>query len=146
MPGVPRDNCHASPAAAEEAAAGKSSAFKDDPELDPYEIDFLPDYRMNRGPRGPFLNSQGVVIGDHDYDSPQSPLNHWSAETDPAVMSGEEWVHPFKDIGFQTEENRQLFEKGIRPQSGIYMHPELSTSYEARRPEIGCKDQVMRDD
>ncbi|CAM4477103.1 DUF3905 domain-containing protein [Paenibacillus tarimensis] len=137
MPGNHKRNT--SPAAAEEAAAGQNSTLKDDPELDPYEIDFLPEFRQNRGPRGPFLNSQGVVIGDHDYDSPQSPLHNWSSDTDPAVMSGEEWVHPFKDIGFRTEENRQLFEKGIRPQSGIYMHPELSTSYEAFHPELESK-------
>ncbi|CAH1216781.1 hypothetical protein PAECIP111893_04170 [Paenibacillus plantiphilus] len=103
----------------------------DDPELDPYEIQFLPNFRSGRGPRGPFINSSGVVIGDHMYESPQSPLSRWSEETDPAVMSGDQWVHPFKDIGFLSSENRDYFEKGIPPQGGVFMHPDKDVSYGA---------------
>ncbi|WP_274366120.1 DUF3905 domain-containing protein [Paenibacillus thermotolerans] len=102
-----------------------------DPKLDPHEIDFLPMFEQGRGPRGAFINDSGVVIGDHDYDSPQSPLNNWTKDTDPSVMAGEEWVHPYKDIGFQTEENRDYFERGISPQGGIYMHPTRDVAYEA---------------
>ncbi|WP_084423296.1 DUF3905 domain-containing protein [Cohnella thermotolerans] len=104
---------------------------RDDPNLDPFEIEFRPEFRDNRGPREPFVNEYGVVIGDHDYESPQSPLEQWSEETDPAVMAGDQWVHPFKDIGFRTRENRDLFERGIAPSSGTFMHPALQTS----RPE-----------
>lgn len=103
----------------------------DDPELDPYEINFLPEFRSGRGPRAPFVNSSGVVIGDHMYESPDSPLTNWTADTDPAVMAGSEWVHPYKDIGFLTSENREYFEEGIPPQGGIYTHPDKDAAYEA---------------
>ena len=102
----------------------------DDAELDPFEIEFLPEFTKGRGPREPFINEHGVMIGDHIYDSPQSPLNQWSKETDPAVMSGDEWVHPYKDIGFHSSENRDYFERGIAPQSGIFMHPDKDVAYE----------------
>lgn len=75
------------------------------------------------------MNAHGVVIGDHDYVSATSPLEHWSKETDPSVMAGEQWVHPFKDIGFRTRENRDLFEEGIAPASGLFMHPTHSTAF-----------------
>jgi len=103
---------------------------KDRSELDPYEIDFLPEFEEGRGPREPFVNEFGVVIGDHIYESPESPLEQWDENTDPSVMSGDQWVHPFKDIGFRTEENRDLFEKGILPQAGRFMHPDKDVAYE----------------
>ncbi|GIP34763.1 DUF3905 domain-containing protein [Paenibacillus sp. J2TS4] len=98
-------------------------------DLDPFEIEFLPKFRKNRGPEQPFINEFGVVIGDYDYESEHSPLEQWSTETDPAVMAGDQWVHPFKDIGFQTTENRNYFEQGIPPQSGIMMHPDKNVAY-----------------
>lgn len=91
--------------------------------LDPFEIEFLPQFAEGRGPRRPFINQHGVVIGDHEYASPNSPLENWSTDTDPAVMAGDEWVHPYKDIGFHAEENKDYFEKGIPPQSGNLRHP-----------------------
>lgn len=108
-----------------------------DAELDPFEIEFLPQFRHNRGPRKPFVNQYGVVIGDHDYESEQSPLERWSVDTDPSVMSGDEWVHPFKDIGFHTAENKDYFEKGIPPQAGIFMHPDKDVAYGAYNRETG---------
>jgi len=101
----------------------KPAPGKDDPELDPFEIEFRPEFRSGRGPREPFVNEHGVVIGDHDYESHDSPLEQWSEDTDPSVMAGEQWVHPYKDIGFRTRENRDLFERGIPPQGGVFMHP-----------------------
>lgn len=92
-------------------------------DLDPFEIEFRSEFRDNRGPREPFVNSYGVVIGDHDYVSENSPLEQWSEETDPSIMAGDQWVHPFKDIGFRTRENRDLFERGIAPASALFMHP-----------------------
>lgn len=104
-------------------------------EFDPYEINFLPQFEKGRSPRKAFLNKYGVLIGDHMYESPDSPLQQWSTNTDPAIMSGDEWVHPFKDIGFQTEENREFFEKGIVPEGGTrggrFMHPDKDVAYEA---------------
>jgi len=109
-------------------------------DLDPYEINFLPQFRKGRGPEGPFVNEFGVVIGDHDYDSENSPLNQWSKDTDPSIMAGDQWVHPYKDIGFRTEENRAYFEQGIPPQGGIYMHPTLNVAFQ------GDLDQIDEDE
>ncbi|WP_274652913.1 DUF3905 domain-containing protein [Paenibacillus humicola] len=114
---------------------------KDNPELDPYEIEFLPEFREGRGPRAPFVNSKDVVIGDHMYDSPNSPLNNWTTETDPETMAGDEWVHPFKDVGFLTDENRNYFEKGIAPQAGVFMHPDKNTSYAAEEADPSEDDK-----
>lgn len=97
---------------------------------DPYEIEFLPEFEEGRGPREAFINDYGVVIGDHVYESPNSPLIQWTEETDPSVMSGDQWVHSFKDVGFQTEENRDYFEKGIPPQGGRFFHPDKDVAYE----------------
>lgn len=108
-----------------------SPANKDQSELDPFEINFLPQFLEGRGPREPFVNSQGVVIGDHEYQSENSPLEQWSEETDPIVMAGDEWVHPFKDVGFHTAENREIFEEGVQPKSGIFMHPDKDVAYPA---------------
>ncbi|MFC5702515.1 DUF3905 domain-containing protein [Cohnella faecalis] len=111
-------------------------------ELDPFEIEFLPEHRHGRGPRAPFVNEYGVVIGDHDYESAESPLEQWSENTDPAVMSGDQWVHPYKDIGFRTSENRDRFERGIRPFSGVFMHPthQTSSSDEVYTDNLGDPD------
>ncbi|TYP71872.1 DUF3905 domain-containing protein [Paenibacillus methanolicus] len=119
----------AATAAAE--ADEKPFAGGDDPALDPFEINFRSEFKEGRGPRAPFTNSHGVVIGDHDYESANSPLEQWTADTDPAVMAGDEWVHPYKDIGFLTDENRDYFERGIAPAAGIFMHPDKNASYAA---------------
>jgi hypothetical protein len=80
--------------------------------------------------RPPFVNKYGVVIGDSKYNSADSPLNQWNDETDPSVMSGDEWVHPTNDIGWNTEENRELLEAKKRPQAAPFMHPSIDVSYE----------------
>ncbi|GMB10129.1 hypothetical protein B1no1_28390 [Thermolongibacillus altinsuensis] len=79
----------------------------------------------------PFVNRYGVVIGDSKYNSQNSPLNHWSDETDPSTMTGDEWVHPTNDIGWNTAENRELLEKKKRVQGVPFMHPSIDTSYDA---------------
>lgn len=119
---------------------------KDDHTLDPYEIEFLPQFREGRGPEKPFVNKYGVIIGDHMYDSPDSPLNQWSKDTDPAIMSGDEWVHPFKDIGFHTTENRNWFERGIPPNGGIFMHKDRDVSYGIAKNDEVKTDEVITDD
>lgn len=111
----------------------RQKLVKDRPELDPYEINFLPRFKSGSKPKKPFLNPYGVVIGDHEYESPQSPLEQWSEDTDPAVMAGDDWVHPYKDIGFQTAENRKYFEQGIAPESGIFTHPDKDVAYEVEQ-------------
>lgn len=76
----------------------------------------------------PFINDFGVVIGDSHYSSPESPLENWSADTDPAVMSGGNWVHPTNDIGWNTAENRDLLEKKRKPKGVPFMHPQIDSS------------------
>ncbi|WP_308638328.1 DUF3905 domain-containing protein [Paenibacillus silvisoli] len=112
----------------QELASFPSAAGKDDPALDPFEINFRPEFQSDRGPRAPFVNDSGVVIGDHQYESPESPLSQWTEDTDPAIMAGSQWVHPYKDIGFLTSENRDYFEQGIPPQGGIFMHPDKNAA------------------
>jgi len=93
----------------------------------PHQIS-APDYKKaNRSMQKPFINEFGVVIGDSFYNSPQSPLNQWSTDTDPAVMAGERWVHPTNDIGWNTEENRDLLnDRDVGRER--FMHPTLDVS------------------
>jgi hypothetical protein len=109
-----------------------NDALADANELDPFEINFLPQFKQGRGAEDPFINQYGVIIGDHEYVSEQSPLEQWTENTDPAMMAGDQWVHPFKDIGFHTTVNREYFEQGIQPQNGIFMHPDKNVAYEYR--------------
>ncbi len=61
----------------------------------------------------PFVNQYDVVIGDSKYNSENSPLNNWSDEVDPAIMAGDEWIHPTNDIGWIAEENQELLKKKL---------------------------------
>lgn len=116
------------------------TSSKDQSELDPYEIDFLPQFEQGRGPRAPFVNEYGVTIGDHDYESDNSPLEQWTSDTNPEVMAGDQWVHPFKDVGFQSTENRELFEEGIKPQSGIFTHADKNVASVTAEATTSKKD------
>lgn len=117
-----------------------------DAKLDPYEINFLPEYEQGRGSREAFINEYDVIIGDHEYESPNSPLQNWTLDTDPAIMAGDQWVHPYKDIGFHSKENRQLFEEGIEPQGGIFTHPDKDVAYELRLDKQDDAQDDARDD
>nr|WP_205188782.1 DUF3905 domain-containing protein [Metabacillus iocasae] len=77
----------------------------------------------------PFLNEYGVMIGDSFYDSKQSPLNNWSDDVDPAIMAGDQWVHPTNDIGWNTSENRDLLEAKKAPESQTFTHPDKDVGY-----------------
>ena len=76
----------------------------------------------------PFVNSFGVTIGDSHYTSKESPLENWSDNVDPAVMSGSEWVHPTNDIGWNTPVNKELIENKLLSQTSSYMHPTKNVS------------------
>jgi len=78
--------------------------------------------------QAPFVNKFGVVIGDSKYASENSPLENWSKETDPAIMAGDEWVHPTNDIGWNTAENQDLLESKRKPQAYPFMHPTIDVS------------------
>ncbi|MFB6465674.1 DUF3905 domain-containing protein [Cytobacillus sp. Hz8] len=77
----------------------------------------------------PFQNKYGVIIGDSHYASPNSPLENWDENTDPAIMSGDEWVHPTNDIGWNTSENRALLEERKKPNGYPFMHPTKDVSH-----------------
>lgn len=77
----------------------------------------------------PFINDYGVVIGDSNYNSEHSPLNKWSDGTDPAIMSGEQWVHQTNDIGWNTPENRKLLEEKREAKGDLFRHPDKDVSY-----------------
>jgi hypothetical protein len=79
--------------------------------------------------KAPFVNKYGVTIGDSLYSSPNSPLENWSKDTDPFIMSGDEWVHPTNDIGWNTTENKELLESKRQPQGYPYMHPTKDVSH-----------------
>lgn len=76
----------------------------------------------------PFINSYGVTIGDSRYISSNSPLENWSDEIDPAIMAGEEWVHPTNDIGWNTPENKELIENQTKPEYP-FSHPTKDVSH-----------------
>ncbi|MFT9849196.1 DUF3905 domain-containing protein [Aneurinibacillus sp. REN35] len=95
----------------------------------PHQIDAPERAEANEELEKPFVNEYGVVIGDSFYDSPASPLNRWSKDVDPAIMAGDQWVHPTNDIGWNTPENQELLEEGYIPQSGRFMHPSKDVSY-----------------
>ncbi|MGD6872421.1 DUF3905 domain-containing protein [Sutcliffiella horikoshii] len=78
----------------------------------------------------PFVNEHGVVIGDSKYNSEESPLNNWSDDIDPAIMAGDQWVHPTNDIGWNSSENRELIEKSKKPQGFPFTHPDKDVSYD----------------
>lgn len=76
----------------------------------------------------PYINKYGVTIGDSLYASDDSPLENWTEDTDPAIMAGDEWVHPTNDIGWNTTENRELLESKKKPQGVPFMHPTKDVS------------------
>lgn len=61
-------------------------------------------------------------------ENKNTPLDNWSVEIDPAIMSGDEWVDIKNDIGNKAIENEELSE-GIVPHSSIFMHPTHDVSY-----------------
>ncbi len=61
-------------------------------------------------------------------ENKDTPLDNWSKEVDPSIMSGDEWVDNQNDIGNKAIENEEL-EGGIMTQSSIFMHPTHDVSY-----------------
>ncbi|WP_139492374.1 DUF3905 domain-containing protein [Brevibacillus dissolubilis] len=94
----------------------------------PHQIAAPSEHDSKMHKQEPFVNEFGVVIGDSFYDSPNSPLNQWSTDTDPSVMAGDRWVHPTNDIGWNTTENRELLEDHTAKDER-FMHPTKDVSY-----------------
>ncbi|CAH2464879.1 MULTISPECIES: DUF3905 domain-containing protein [Bacillus] len=91
----------------------------------PHQMNFPSFKGTGKQMQQPFINQYDVVIGDSKYDSTNSPLNNWSDEIDPAVMAGEEWIHPTNDIGWISEENQELLKNEVNNKNDAFMHPQF---------------------
>lgn len=59
----------------------------------------------------------------------QTPLDHWSKDIDPAIMSGDEWVDNDHDPGSERYETRKIATGDYGPNLGLFMHPTLDVTY-----------------
>ncbi|MBJ7995407.1 DUF3905 domain-containing protein [Bacillus mycoides] len=91
----------------------------------PHQMNFPSFKGTGKQMQQPFINQYDIVIGDSKYDSTNSPLNNWSDEIDPAVMAGEEWIHPTNDIGWISEENQELLKNEVDNKNDAFMHPQF---------------------
>ncbi|WP_136699431.1 DUF3905 domain-containing protein [Bacillus fungorum] len=91
----------------------------------PHQVNFPSFKGTEKKMQQPFINQYDVVIGDSKYNSENSPLNNWSDEVDPAIMAGEEWIHPTNDIGWISEENQELLKKEGDNKKDAFMHPQF---------------------
>ena len=91
----------------------------------PHQMNFPSFKGTGKQMQQPFVNQYDVVIGDSKYNSENSPLNNWSDEVDPAIMSGKEWMHPTNDIGWISEENQELLKNEVDNKNDGFMHPQF---------------------
>ncbi|QWU44185.1 MULTISPECIES: DUF3905 domain-containing protein [Bacillus] len=91
----------------------------------PHQMNFPSFKGTGKKMQQPFVNQYDVVIGDSKYDSANSPLNNWSDEVDPAIMAGDEWIHPTNDIGWIAEENQELLKNEVDNKNDAFMHPQF---------------------
>ncbi|HEU4962281.1 MAG TPA: DUF3905 domain-containing protein [Bacilli bacterium] len=61
-------------------------------------------------------------------DSPDAPwrntpLDNWSKDIDPAIMSGDQWVDNDHDLGTTRRENIELMNGTASPVMAPFMHP-----------------------
>ncbi|MFD3447497.1 DUF3905 domain-containing protein [Microbacteriaceae bacterium 4G12] len=101
---------------------------KQSPILDetlPHQMNFPSFKKTGITMQEPFRNEYGVIIGDSQYNSANSPLNNWSDDVDPAIMAGEEWIHPTNDIGWTSPENQELLKQKKNETQDMFMHPQF---------------------
>ncbi|MED0971322.1 MULTISPECIES: DUF3905 domain-containing protein [Bacillus cereus group] len=91
----------------------------------PHQMNFPSFKGTGKQMQQPFVNQYDVVIGDSKYNSENSPLTNWSDEVDPAIMAGEEWIHPTNDIGWISEENQELLKNEVDNKNDTFMHPQF---------------------
>lgn len=91
----------------------------------PHQMNFPSFKGTGKQMQQPFINQYDVVIGDSKYNSKNSPLNNWSDEVDPAIMAGEEWIHPTNDIGWISEENQEVLQNKTDGVEDSFMHPQF---------------------
>lgn len=65
----------------------------------------------------------------HPEDRWKSPLDHWSTDVDPAIMSGDHWSTTERDAELKASGDRDFRE---RPKAfgGMFMHPMHDVSYD----------------
>lgn len=91
----------------------------------PHQMNFPSFKGTGKQMQQPFVNQYDVVIGDSKYNSENSPLTNGSDEVDPAIMAGEEWIHPTNDIGWISEENQELLKNEVDNKNDAFMHPQF---------------------
>lgn len=67
-------------------------------------------------------------------DKRETPLEQWSENVDPVLMSGQHWEREGHrpeelDIGWESRENEDLLQDRF-PQGGRFMHPVHDVSYD----------------
>ncbi|TCP53721.1 uncharacterized protein DUF3905 [Tumebacillus sp. BK434] len=67
---------------------------------------------------------RGTIDDDHD-NAPwrNTPLDNWSRDVDPAVMSGDKYVDNDHDLGSTRRENLELKNGTASPVMAPFMHP-----------------------
>lgn len=52
-----------------------------------------------------------------------TPLDHWSTEIDPFIMSGDQWVDNDHDPGMERYESQKILNGEVSPIMAPFMHP-----------------------
>jgi hypothetical protein len=59
----------------------------------------------------------------------ETPLEHWSRDVDPAVMSGDQWVDNERDPGSERMENQHILSGQPMSPLAPFMHPTHDVTY-----------------
>lgn len=80
-------------------------------------------------PRHDELKKRGAIDDDHD-KAPwrNTPLDNWSKDVDPYIMSGDKYVDNDHDLGSTRRENLELMNGTASPVMAPFMHPTHDTS------------------
>jgi hypothetical protein len=64
-------------------------------------------------------------INDDHPDAPwrNTPLDNWSRDVDPSIMSGDKWVDNDHDLGTTRRENIEIMNGKASPVMAPFMHP-----------------------
>lgn len=59
----------------------------------------------------------------------EMPLDHWSRDIDPSIMSGDQWVDNEHDPGTERRESQQLLSGDVSSPLAPFMHPTHDVTY-----------------
>lgn len=71
----------------------------------------------------------------------ETPLDHWSKDVDPVIMSGDEWTDNESDPGERVFEEKL----GERPPAP-FMHPTHDTGYERNADRLSSSERKDNDE